>query len=349
MANDTERKLLASELPLEGTHGRGSLLERAWDLHRVHDLPGLIELLSPLSESDLAAEPELGLMLGFAWHHTGHSSRALRVVQALQDPLRREGNTKLSRRVHNLHAMVLLEQGNLQAAEELWLDLHERAGQAGDPLTLAWVNSNLAIVADIQCRWEDALASSQRAHAAYQRLGDHNALGGTHHNIGMTYRQLGILDDAVRNFERAAGYYRIDGNQNDIARTELERGLTIYMLGDVRLARAGVHLALERFTALGHRAGQSDSWRVLAIFARQERRFDEARRLLKAGLPLVRDAGDKLTEAEILEELAVLEKQEGNSGESARHAVEAARIYRGMGADRRAERMEERLSGTTTA
>jgi len=343
--SDAEREPVASKFLMNPVQARASLLEGAWELQRLHDLSGLIELLSPLSEADLAAEPELGLMLGFAWHHTGRSNHALQVVKALQGSVRRGGNTRLSRRVQNLHAMVLLEQGNLHAAEELWIGLHERASQAADTLAVAWVHTNLGIVADIQCRWEESLASSQRAVAAYQKLGDRNALGGTHHNIGMTYRQLGFLDDAARSFERAAHYYRNAGNENDIARTELERGLTLFMLGDVRLARASVGHAVERFTRMGHMAGQSDSWRVLAIFARQEGRLGEARRLLEASLPLVREAVDRLTEAEILEELAVLEKMEGDPGESARRAGEAALIYRGMGAARRAERMEERLNG----
>lgn len=323
---------------------RSSLLERAWELQRRHDTSALIELLSPLSPADLTTEPELGLMLGFGWFHTGQWTRALDVVQILQAGMRRGGNSKASRRVQNLHAMVLLEQGDLGAAEELWIELHDLSSQAGDLTTLAWANSNLAIVADVQCRWEDALASSQRAAAVHQRLGDRNALGGTHHNIGMTYRQLGFLHDSARNFERAADYFRDHGNEDEIARTEMERGLTLYMLGDERLARAGVSRALERFTRLGHGVGQSDSQRVLAIFALHERRFDEARRLLDAALARIREATDRLTEAEILEELAVLEKLEGNVGESARWAGDATLIYSRMGAGRRAERMERRLS-----
>lgn len=343
-ANDAEGNAIILKRLMDTTQLGAPLLERVWELQRRHDVSALIELLSPLSSADLTAEPELGLRLGFSWFHTGQWARALGIVQILQESTRKGGNSKVWRRVQNLHAMLHLEQGNLLAAEELWIELHERSSQVGDLAAVAWAISNLAIVADIQCRWEDALANSQRAAAVYQRLGDRNALGGTHHNIGMTYRQLGFLHDAARNFERAADYYGDHGNENEIARTEMERGLTLYMLGDERLARASVNRALERFTRLGHGVGQSDSWRVLAIFALHERRLDEARRLLDGSLIRIRTAVDKLTEAEILEEMAVLEKLEGNAGESVRRAGEAGLIYRGMGAGCRAERMERRLS-----
>jgi hypothetical protein len=81
----------------------------------------------------------------------------------------------------------------------------------------------------------------------------------------------------------------------------------------------------------------------MGIFAMQEGRLLEARGLLENALGQVRSAADLLTEAETLEELAVLEMLEGNSEQSNGRAEEAGRIYRGMGADRRAERMEERL------
>ncbi|MET0400226.1 MAG: hypothetical protein ABW277_25780 [Longimicrobiaceae bacterium] len=321
---------------------RASLLERAWELQRRSDMAGIVDLLADVSRAELTAEPELGLMLGFGWFHAGQWERALDIVQALYESLR-GGDSRLARRVLNLHAMVLLNQGSLPEAEELWTELQERSVRESDPVTLAWASANLAAVADVQCRWEDALASSQRACAVQQQLGDRRALGGTHHNLGMTYRQLGFLHDADRSFERAAEYFRDHGSEDEIALTEMERGLTLYMLGDHRLAAASVGRALERFTRLGHVVGQCDCWRVLAIFALRERRLDQARRLLQPALERIREAVDRLTEAEILEELAVLEKLEGNAGESARRAAEAGSIYRGMGAVRRADRMEERL------
>lgn len=323
---------------------RASLLERAWELQDRFDMKALVDLLAPVPIMDLADEPELGLLLGFGWFHTGSWTEALQIVQVLSESTRKNGTSRLSRRIRNLNAMILLAQGALGPAEELWLELYDQSEKVGDPITLAWATTNLAIIADIQCRWEDALTRLQRAGAAYQRLGDRNALGATHHNLGMAYRQLGMLHDANRHFERAADLYRGHANENAIAGTELERGLTLYLLGDFRLGTASVNGALQRFTRLGHTVGQCDARRVLGIFAIQEDRFGDARRLLETGLARVREAVDKITEAEILEELAVLEKLEGNQAESARWAEEASRIYRGVGADRRADNFERRLS-----
>jgi tetratricopeptide (TPR) repeat protein len=327
-----------------GSETRLSLLEQGWALQRTGNMPAIVELLAPIPDEDLLADPELGILLGFGWFHCGRSKPALALVHALYESVRRQGNSHLHRRLQNLHAMIRLNQGALGEAEELWTDLHEKSHAAGDQLTLSWASSNLAVVADIQCRWEESLSRSQRAGAAYQRLGQLRALARCHHTMGMTYRQLGRLDEADRHFERAADYFRSNGTDDEIAYTEMERGLTLSMLGDTRLATVSVRRALERFVRLGHAAGEADSLRVLGIFAIREERLLDGRELLEAALVRIREAAGLLTEAEILEELAVLEKLEGSSGESVRRAGEAGLIYRGMGAGCRAEKMRRRLS-----
>lgn len=327
------------------TENRLSLLEQAWALQRSGDMPAIVRLLAPIPAEDLLAEPELGILLGFGWYHCGQGQQALELLDGLRHRLRREGNTRLHRRLQNLHAVVLFSQGALVPAERLWTDLRQQSEVVGDTLTQSWAYTNLAVIADIQCRWEDALANAKRAAAAYWRLGDLRGIARSHHTMGMTYRQLGLLREADTSFERAAAYLRHSGTVDEIAYTELERGLTLYMLRDASLARANVHRAQERFIRLAHVRGQGDSLRVLAIFARYEGRLDEARRLLGSALACVREAGDRLTEAEVLEEQAVLEKLEGNLGGSTHRAGEAAVIYRALGADRRGERMEERLRG----
>lgn len=72
-----------------------------------------------------------------------------------------------------------------------------------------------------------------------------------------------------------------------------------------------------------------------AIFAIQEGRLLGGWALLGAALVRIRETVDGLTEAELLAELAVLEKLDGNLGESASRADEASLIYRGMGTGRR--------------
>lgn len=325
------------------TENRLSLLERAWTLQRSGDMSAIVRLLAPVPVADLLAEPELGILLGFGWFHSGQGQQTLDLVHALYEPLRRGGNSSLHRRLRNLHAIVLLSRGGVEAAALMWTELMEKALASGDQLALGWAYANLAIVADIQCRWEDSLALSQRAGAVYQRLGDLRALAASHHTRGMTYRQLGLLREADKQFEHAADLLRMHSTDDHLAYTDMERGLTLYLLGDVRLGQASVQRALDTFVRVGHEAGQGDSRRVLGIFAMREGKLPEARRLLEDALERVRSAADLLTEAEVLEELAVLEKLEGNPGESARRAGEAAVIYRAMGADRRADRVEERL------
>lgn len=324
---------------------RNETLERAWAVYGSNNFGALIEILSKVSESDLLAEPELGVMLSFAWLNTGEWERALDVVRLVERPIRARGNTRLYRRRINLEAQILLNQGRVPEAQGLWQDLVEASHEADDEVTLAWANSNLAIVADIQCRWEESLLTHQRALAAYHRLGDRQALGCVHHNLAMTYRQLGLYSESDAHFEYAEDHFRTTRSEAHLALSDMERALLLSLTGDFRLAKVTANRAFQRFSQLGHTAGQGDTLRVLGMIAAGAGERIEARQYFEDGLELIQSV-DRLTEAEILGEMAVLDLSEGKLELSRNRAEAACDIYMQLGAAPRADRLRARLERT---
>ena len=324
---------------------RNALLERAWELRAALDYPGLLELLTSVPSDALLAEPELGYLLAAARWRTGNGSAALRLLQDLVEPCRKCGNTWVSRNRMNLEAIVLREQGRLAEAETLWVGLLDAAREAGDEQGVVLATMNLGIVADVQCRWEDAVANYQQGMAVCQRLGDRALLGCIHQNLAMAFRQLAFLHEADTHFQKALDHFRAAGSEDQVGFSEMERAILLNLIGDSHLAEATVRRALQRFRGLGHLAGEGDCLRVLGIIVAGQGKRDEARQYFRAALKIVRRAIERLTEAQVLEEMAVLEQEEGNEVPSAEMAEEACAIYLELGAPLRAQTLRVRLVG----
>ncbi len=322
---------------------RHALLESMWELRRANDYPGMVELLSRVSEVELLAEPELGYGLAEGLNYCGEWKRCLALARKLADPCRRRGNDRLFRNRLFLEAHSLMVLGSLSEASRLATSLVHFADEGDDTVLLASATELLGIMADIQCEWAEAIALSQRALALRQRAGFTRGMGAAHHNLGMTYRQLGDYRNADTHFCSAIQLFQVGGAKTDIACSEMERALVMNLSGDHHLAEATARRALRRFTEGGHRAGVGDTNRVLGRIAAAGGRSDAARHHLELALAIVQETGDKLTRAEVFEELAVLEAGQGNSARAALAEKTAAELYCAIGAEKRAERMRKRL------
>lgn len=328
-------------MSLPGTD-RASLLEQAWELRNRRDFAALCGLLA--SEPAGAAEdPEIGFLRAEAMFYVGRWDESLSLVNRLMPTVARAAPGRLLRKTINLEATLFLAKGDPAGAEERFERVLDLSIAAGDDLVVADASHNLGIVADIRSKWQDAIGSYTRALAGYQRLGNVYGVAFSMHNLGITYRQLGLPSQADMHFERALSRFTLLGNETFIASCESERALVLSMLGDVRLARVLARRGHRRCVELGHVAGEGNSLLVLGIVAAAGGHLLEAGEHLRNALAKAKQPGDRLTEAQVLEELAVLEMLEGNPERSRGRAEEAGRIYRGMGADRRAGRMEERL------
>lgn len=324
---------------------REALLVRAWELERARAYPEVVALLAPLGPEALLAEPELGASLADAWLNVGELERGVELARLLEEPCRRQGNTRLFRRRLNLEGLLLFQQGRVEAAERAWLEMLDASARCHDERGEAAATLNLATVASIRCEWPRAVLLSQRAIAAFQRLGNARNLGAAHLNLALTLREMGRRHEAGQHLEHGMELLRAHGTEAELAKAEMQRALLFLDRGDARLAGAAAARALERLDRAGMRLAGADAEHVAGSVALAEGRREEARRRFARALERLAAGHDLLSEAQTYEELAVLERQEGNAAAS-REAREAAeRIYREMSAPGRAERLRGRLGG----
>ncbi|HEX2095593.1 MAG TPA: hypothetical protein VHG28_24565 [Longimicrobiaceae bacterium] len=318
------------------------LLLEAWKHYRKADLKATYDLLAPLPESTLLEEPELGVMLVSACVHLRHVEWAGRVnefIPVLREACRTRGPEQLQRRLLNFEGILHYREGRLGEAEQCLLQLEEMATTAKDPTTLAFALNNLGIIRDARAEWAEALSYYQRALVNTHKLGIRREVGGIYQCMGMAYRELGLLTESQRMFERAQRF----GAAHIVGWTDMERALLMHRIGETEVGEALARRALARFEKLQIKTAMADCYRVLAILARGRNDLEEARRWLSRAEALLPHA-EPLVRAEILQEKAALETLHGNGAAAKRAASAAAGIYLGMGAPRRVELMREQLT-----
>ncbi len=310
-----------------------ALLERARALNAARSYPELADALDGLDPEDLVAEPELAFLSADVSRRVGRGERSLELLGLLETVCRKRGNDRLNRNRLNLEGVVRFERGDVDAAERAWIELLEACTMAGDAEFDARANNNLGVICTLHTRIEDALTYYTRAVASYQRLGYRRGLAQSHHNLAITFRELGFPHEADAHFQKAADLARADGSEDELARVEQERSMLLLQLGDPALARVSASRALERYESLDDPAGRGETRRVLGLVALSEGELDLARGELDDALELARGCHATLLEAEVLEALAVLDQRSGRASRAESRRREATALFATIGAE----------------
>lgn len=157
-------------------------------------------------------------------------------------------------------------------------------------------------------------------------MGQARGLAQTHHNLGLTYRDLGRLDDAAAAFEQAISIarsvsYHFLTAVSMAGRAEVELRLSDAMLGE-RLADRAVLMAQD----IGDPISEAEALRVRGLAKAAAARPSEAsdwKADLDAALHLARETHNALLEAEIERDLGRALRVRG-SEEEGRVLLESA-------------------------
>lgn len=323
---------------------RAGLLKRAWELLNAKNYPGVVALLDPLPKAELLKEPEMGFCLAASWRRTDQLGRALGLVEALSSETRYDFPLLLRCQVENLRGGVLLLSGQLLQAEMCLNSALEMATDLRKDAYRANTLTNLGIVKSIRGELAAAVALFSRAAEANTRVGDGRGIGQIHQCLAIALRDLGALDQAHSHFEHAQRTLERFGSPDELIGPFCERALLLCQIGDLRLAEAAAEIALARAVKLRSLRHTAEVRRVLGIIAFAGGDWAEAREQLSAALDGSRATSNPLLEAEVLEELAVLEQAEGNESRAEEALGQSCRIYERMGAPLRAQRARARLA-----
>lgn len=308
----------------------------------------IVESVSVHAESGVL-EPEVVYHYADALRRTGRAAESLRVAEALAAPARQRGDRFLQIHLANLTGICLFELGRNDDAEERFSQLLELASEWGDEESAGRACNNLGMLANIRGARDRALACYGRALAAYQRVGYTRGLAQTHHNLGISYRDLGFDREADAHYLRAIELAGAAESEDVVALAETERAVLRVRGGDGALARTLAQRARDRFERIGDPVGRAETVRVLALAARASGDDAAAAGLLEEAFEAARAHSDPLLRAEVQRDRGFLLRDRGEVASARDALADSAAHFETIGAAAEAAAVRSLLDGLTPA
>src|SRR5438128_4290587 len=182
------------------TELRGSLapLHVAQELADAGRYGELLTYLSKRSPDELEQSPMLTLLCGIAHARLGRLDLGQQWAMVAQLRARMLGDRTLEVRALNVCGAIALERGGISEATYFFTRAQEKAMQDNDMVTVGRCANNLGIIANLQGDYSRAVGAYARAIAAYEKTGYDRGVVESQHNLGITYREQGQLDRALR-------------------------------------------------------------------------------------------------------------------------------------------------------
>ncbi|MFL5538945.1 MAG: tetratricopeptide repeat protein [Longimicrobiaceae bacterium] len=319
-------------------------LDEARALRASAQWQALVDRLGSMPTEELYAEPELAFLAAVGYRRTGETATALRMLERVEPEARRRGDRRLIGEVINLAGNALFESGRADEAEARFAELLDVSSQWDDDEGKARASNNLGVLANVRGRRDLALTYYQRALAAYQHQGNARGLSQTHHNLGISYRDLGFDGEADDHFRRAVELAELSQTPDVVAMAELERALLRARGGDPPLAAEMARRARERFAAISSPVGVADAERVLALALRADGRDDEALAYLDGALAAARTYEDALLHAEVQRDRGILLRDRGDAAGAREALTDAMAHFEQIGAAAEVEALRVMIS-----
>src|SRR5689334_8415325 len=227
-------------------------------LDRLHRLP------APVLEGRTA----FALLAAEAHGRLGDHPEAQRWAELVLQLARTRGERQAELRALNYKGAIALRHGDVDQAELRCADALMLARGLQDHTAEARCLNNLGIIAFLRGDPGAALANYQLALAAYQQAGVVRGIAETHHNIGISWRELGDHRRALAAAEQAVRLARELQDDSLLGLALTGRAETHLVMGDAELAAAELTRAADAYQRVQFDAGLPEVWRLQAGVAR---------------------------------------------------------------------------------
>jgi len=312
-------------------------------LEKAGDHAAVVALLRDVPVDDLVGDADLTYALAMACSFTGEYRLGEHVLAVAESRHGWRGEDRSFRLRLNARGLLARDLGRIEESEEIFCRLIEAASCAGDHRRLAYAWNNLGGSQWATGRFAEAANSYRRSRLACTRMGYIKGIGIASANLAMSHRETGLYALAIEEARRAIDHHRRAPSKDMLPTAELELGLLLHLTGDPRFGEAMAERARKEFQHTGRRGSVGEAERVLGIIACDSGRHDEACARLSEALRIARRLERGMLEAEVLEEMAVLEMFRGENGTSDAYAKQAVDAYRAIGMERQAKRLTSRL------
>lgn len=261
----------------------------------------VVEATGPLSRGlDLlervlvsaAEDPELLRCVGQARWRMADREGAKAAFEAALVGFEREEDPIGVAEVHNGLGLVVLGQGELEAAEAHFIEADRRAAVGRNTRIRGIAASNRVLVA---WRRRDAEAAERHARVAiplHDAAGDVQALGRTTGNLGVLRLEAGDLQEAESLFERALVALRDAGDTRDEGLFLGQLGLLRHELGKLEAAERALRRALRLVRRVGDSGLEASILGNLGVLMGGLERWDDAASLHAEARQLHERLGD---------------------------------------------------------
>ena len=275
------------------------------------------------SGDDVAQAPMILRRVGRLYVDDGDFDAAADCIVASITVAEALGDVTAVAHATNVLAIAHWQRGDLEKAEEWYLEARRLAERVGDAKLAAVIQQNLGFVANARGEIPLALEHFQQSLSAYESLGLGGHAGPLHNQIGMAYADLeqwehasAAYDAALERSERAS-----DTSTTMAARTN--RVEMYIALRDFERARQESHRLLLEAESAQDRRVLAETYKLLGVIACETEALGDAEQYLDLAQSLAVERGDFMLAAEALRELAECHARRGEN-RAALHALTAA-------------------------
>lgn len=305
---------------------------------------GVLAVLAPRAAA-CAREGVSAMLYAEALMRSGDERAALAWLRDVEPKLGAEGDRAAQRRAVNMIGAALLALGEREEAASAFTRALDLATESEDLLVLARATNNLGAIANLQGDHERALWHYRLALPTFQRLGQRRGLASSYHNLAITFRDLGQLDEADEHERSAIDHASEAREPRLLAMGRIGRAEIALRRGDAALAETTARMAREEFAGLGDAQNEADAWRLIGATCSAQRRYEGALEAFGQALDMARARHYALTEAESLRDRLEVWMGMGDVESALEDARDAIAIFERLGAMRERDALERRIAG----
>jgi tetratricopeptide (TPR) repeat protein len=321
---------------------RGSLapLHAAQALADAGHYAELLTCLGGRSQGELERSPMLALLCGIGHSRLGRLDVGQQWARVALSRARELGDRTLEVRGLNVCGAIALERGGITEATHFFARAQEEAMQDNDMATVGRCANNLGIIANMQGDYGRAVGAYLRAIAAYQKARCDRGIVESEHNLGITYREQGQLDEALKAAEAAVRGAEQLGDRRLKAQALAGRAEIQVARGEPKLAIREAARALAMHRELEDPVLVTEDMRIMAAALGSAGKTQSAKDMLRECIARATEHGRPLLVAIAQRDLAQMLAREGDVAAAKQVAQTARATFDRLGAKVEVEKLD---------
>ena len=261
---------------------------------------------------------EAVVRLGHCHRLAGRRELASEMLELAQVLGELHGRDDIAGRALNGLAVLVHDQGDLDAAEALYAAANALGRRAGHEVLIGETEQNLGIVANIRGDLDEARRRYEAALQFLERTGSPRGRISLLNNLGLLYLYRGQLEEADDHFARALRTCEEVGDVVRAGSVHLNRAELFLAQGELDRAREACDEGFEIFSRLGHEQRQAEALKLYGMVYRESGKLHLAEIHLQRAIGLTSPTFP-LVEAQAQREMARVLRMQGRN----RQALEA--------------------------